>query len=261
MRTWGTFEHVPRFHNNYVGMRNRFALLSEAYAYATFEDRIKATNYFMEEALNFAHQNADRLKKIVADADREAIVGKTLATRAAIKPEGTVDILMGEVEDEVNPVNGACMNRRKDVLRAEKMNNGLWFAPTATEDVATEYYVPASATRAIELLRAHGVQLREVKQEIKGVETFAITANTQRQPNNGIDTGAHGLRSLTGSWAPSADSTVPAGSFAVAMNQPLARLAFYLLAPTSDDGLVAWNYLDDVLGDTSLKTYPILRKK
>jgi hypothetical protein len=261
MRTWGTFEHVPRFHNNYVGMRNRFALLSEAYAYATFEDRIKATNYFMEEALNFAHQNADRLKKIVADADREAIVGKTMATRAAIKTEGTVDILMGEVEDEVNPVNGACMNRRKDVLRTEKMNNGLWFAPTATEDVATEYYVPASATKAIELLRAHGVQLREVKQEIKGVEAFGITANTQRQPNNGIDTGAHGLRSLTGSWAPSADSTVPAGSFAVAMNQPLARLAFYLLAPTSDDGLVAWNYLDDVLGDTSLKTYPILRKK
>jgi hypothetical protein len=261
MRTGGTFEHVPRFHNNSVGMRNRFALLSEAYAYATFEDRIKATNYFMEEALNFAHQNADRLKKIVADADREAIVGKTMATRAAIKTEGTVDILMGEVEDEVNPVNGACMNRRKDVLRTEKMNNGLWFAPTATEDVATEYYVPASATKAIELLRAHGVQLREVKQEIKGVEAFGITANTQRQPNNGIDTGAHGLRSLTGSWAPSADSTVPAGSFAVAMNQPLARLAFYLLAPTSDDGLVAWNYLDDVLGDTSLKTYPILRKK
>jgi hypothetical protein len=261
MRTWGTFEHVPRFHNNYVGMRNRFALLSEAYAYATFEDRIKVTNYFMEEALNFAHQNADRLKKMVADADRESIIGKTMATSARIKPEGSVDILMGEVEDEVNPVNGACMNRRKDVLKAEKMNNGLWFAPLGTEDVATEYYVPASATKAIELLRAHGVQLREVKQEVKGVEAFSITANTQRQPNNGIDTGAHGLRTLTGSWAPAADSTVPAGSFAVAMNQPLARLAFYLLAPTSDDGLVAWNYLDDVLGDAGVKTYPILRKK
>ena len=43
------------------------------------------------------------------------------------------------------------------------------------------------------------------------------------------------------------------------MNQPLARLAFYLLAPTSDDGLVTWNYLDDVLQD--VKTYPILRKR
>jgi hypothetical protein len=261
MRSWNTFEHVPRFHNNYVGMRNRFALLSEAYAYATFEDRIKVTNYFMEEALNFANQNADRLKKLIADADREALVGKTMATAARIKQEGTMPILMGEVEDEVNPVNGACMARRKDVLKAETVNNGLWFAPTTTEDVATEYYVPASATKAIELLRSHGIQLREVKQELKGVEAFTIAGNTQRPANNGIDTGAHGLRTLTGSWAPAADATVPAGSFAVAMNQPLARLAFYLLAPTSDDGLVAWNYLDDVLGDQAVKVYPILRKK
>ena len=44
------------------------------------------------------------------------------------------------------------------------------------------------------------------------------------------------------------------------MNQPLARLAFYLLAPTSDDGITAWNYLDDSLG-ADAKTYPILRKK
>ena len=78
-RSWGTFEHVPRFHNNYVGLRNRFALLSEAYSYATFEDRIKVTNYFMEEALNFAHQNVDTLKKAIAGrrpgADRRQDAG------------------------------------------------------------------------------------------------------------------------------------------------------------------------------------------
>ena len=44
------------------------------------------------------------------------------------------------------------------------------------------------------------------------------------------------------------------------MNQPLARLAFYLIAPTSDDGLVAWNVLDDKLG-ADVKVYPIYRKK
>ena len=43
------------------------------------------------------------------------------------------------------------------------------------------------------------------------------------------------------------------------MNQPLARLAFYLLAPTSDDGALAWNFLDDLVKDA--KTYPIARKK
>ena len=28
------------------------------------------------------------------------------------------------------------------------------------------------------------------------------------------------------------------------MNQPLARLAFYLLEPRSDDGLFEWNFFD-----------------
>jgi hypothetical protein len=258
-RSWGTFEHVPRFHNNYVGLRNRFALLSEAYSYATFEDRIKATNYFMEETLNWANQNIDKIKKAVADADRESIIGKSLATRSAIKSGGMIEILMGSVEQELNPVSGRQMNRRRDVVKPEQMTDRLWFEGTKFEDVPTEYYVPATAKAALELLRHHGVQMREVKAPIKGVEVFTITANTQRPPNNGIDTGAHGLRTLDGTWAAS-DATVPAGSWAVAMNQPLARLAFYLLAPTSDDGLTNWNYLDEMLGD-GVKTYPIMRKK
>jgi len=259
-RAWSTFEHVPRFHNNYVGMRNRFALLSEAYAYATFEDRIKVTNYFMEEALQFAHEHVDQIKKLAADADKESIVGKTLATRAQFKTGGLIDILMGEVEDETNPVNGAVMNRRKNVVIPEKMTDRLWFEPSATEVAGTEYYVPANATKALELLRAHGIQMRPVTQPVSGVEQFAITGNTQRPANpSSIDTGSHGLRTLQGDWQAATDGTVPAGAFAVPMNQPLARLAFYLLAPTSDDGLTAWNYLDDLLQDA--KVYPILRKK
>src|SRR4029078_5452803 len=99
-RAWATFEHVPRYHNNYVGMRNRFGLLSEAYAYATFEDRITATNYFVEAALNFANQNAAKLKKAIADADKAKVVGSALATTSRMKRGGTVDILMGKVEPE-----------------------------------------------------------------------------------------------------------------------------------------------------------------
>jgi hypothetical protein len=260
MRTWATFEHVPRYHNNYVGMRNRFALLSEAYAYATFEDRIKATNYFLEESLTFASQNAAKLKKAVEDADKEVITGTTLGTRAQIKTEGTVTILMGEVEDEKNPVSGGCMNRRKDVVKLEIMKNGMWFEPTKTEVAPAEYYIPATATKALDLLRAHGVQMKQLTAPVKGVEQFTITSNTQRQANGSIDTGSHGLRTLDGSWAAASDATVPAGAWAVSLKQPLARLAFYLIEPTSDDGLTTWNFLDEMLG-ADVKTYPILRKR
>jgi hypothetical protein len=259
-RSWGTFEHVPRFHNNYVGLRNRFALLSEAYSYATFEDRIKVTSYFIDESLNYLQQNVEKIRKATADADRESIIGKPLGTRSAIKSGGMIEILMGSAEQEPNPVSGRMMNRRRDVVKPEQMVDRLWFEPTKTEDVPTEYYVPESATASLELLRAHGIQLRRLTAPIRGVEQFGITSNTQRPANNGIDTGAHALRTLDGTWAAAPDVTMPAGSWVVPMNQPLARLAFYLIAPTSDDGLVTWNVLDDKLG-ADVKVYPIYRKK
>lgn len=261
MRAWNTFEHVPRYHNNYVGLRNRFGLLSEAYAYATFQDRIKATNYFVEEALNFANANVDRIKKAVEAADKESIVGKQEGTRAQFKRGGVITVLTGELEDEKNPVNGATMARRKDVVHEEQMIDMLWFEPSKTEDVPREYYVPASATKAVSVLAMHGIQMHQIGAPAGGLEQFTITSNTQRPATNSIDTGSHGLRSIDGTWAPAQGVTAPAGSWVVPMNQPLARLAFYLLAPTSDDGLTAWNYFDEVLSNTEAKTYPVLRKK
>jgi len=251
---WRTFEHVPRFHNSYVGMRNRFALLSEAYAYATFEDRIKATNYFLEEALNFAHQNAARLKTAVADADGERIAGALLSTSAKLKRGGMVEILMGEVEDEKNPVNGAVMNRRKDVVKPEQMVDMMWFEPATTETAPTAYFMPANATKAIELLKAHGIKMTETKSLPAGAEAFTIDANTAGQNFEG-----HAMRKIEGKWGAKPEPAAQGTWWQIRMDQPLARLAFYLLEPASDDGLVTWNYLDDQLKDA--RVYPILRVK
>jgi hypothetical protein len=262
VRAWGTFEHVPRFHNNYVGMRNRFALLSEAYSYATFEDRIKATNYFIEEALNFAHTNADRLKQLVAAADAEALVGRPQATRAAIRTGGLIEILMGEVEQEINPNTKRSMNRRMNVSKPEMMFDRLWFTPTWHEEVPAAFYVPAKAEKALELLRAHGIRMQQAAAAASGLEQFVITSNTTRPGGRGggpsIDTGTHELRTINGYWQP-ASGPLPAGSWEIPMDQPLARLAFILLAPTSDDGLLNWNFLDDML--TQGANYPVLRRR
>jgi hypothetical protein len=253
-REWRTFEHVPRFHNNYVGLRNRFALLSEAYAYATFEDRITATNYFLEASLDFASRNAARLKKAIADADKEPIAGTTLSTSATMKRDGMVDVLMGEVEPETNPLNDAVMCRRKDVVHPEKMVDMMWFEPAATETVPSAYYVPAEATKAIELLKAHGIRMTPLAQPTSGLQRFTISANTPAQTFEG-----HAMRKVGGSWSADAPATAPKGTMEISLSQPLARLAFYLLEPASDDGLVVWNALDDQLKDAT--TYPILRRK
>jgi hypothetical protein len=252
-REWRTFEDVPRFHNNYVGLRNRFALLSEAYAYATFEDRIKATNDFLDASLDFASANAARLKKAVEDADTEKIAGATLSTSAKMKRGGLVDVLMGEVEPAINPLNQAVMCRRKDVVHPEKMVDMMWFEPATTETVPLAYYVPADARKAIELLTRQGIRMRDA-QPPSGVEAFTIANNTAGQNFEG-----HAMRRVEGSWGAKPDVKAGAKYVEVTTAQPLGRLAFYLLEPASDDGLVVWNYLDDQLKDTT--TYPILRRR
>ena len=106
-RGWYTFDHRPRFSNNYVGLRGRFALLSEAYAYATFEERILASLYFTQEAVAYAAQNAAEIRQITAAADSTPVAGTPLALRATFarsdKPE---EILLGEVARERHPYTG-----------------------------------------------------------------------------------------------------------------------------------------------------------
>src|ERR1051326_4002276 len=130
---------------------------------------------------------------------------------------------MGEVDQEKHPKSGATIYRRKDVSRPQTMTDAMWFAPSMTEDVAAEYYVPAASTKALELLRAHGIRMRQLTAPVRGVEQFAITANTARPANASPDFGGHAVRSIEGSWQPASGVDAPAGSWAIAMNQPLAR--------------------------------------
>ena len=117
------------------------------------------------------------------------------------------------------------------------------------------------ATRAInsviDRLEAHGIRYykTEKDQPFKG-ERFVIDTNVLADREY---QGTHKMRTLTGKWE-TVEQTVPAGSLVVPMDQPLARLAFMLFDPRSDDGLMAWNILDPVLGATPAPPYyPVLR--
>ena len=162
-RGWYTFDHRPRFNNNYIGLRNRIAILSEAYSYATFEERVLATLYFVEEILDYVHMHAEEVRRIVADADAAPVVGESLALRAA--PERSpapVDILMGAVVEEVHPLTGRPLLLRADTQYVEPMYEYGTFAPTLTERVPEAYLIPADLQDVLIRLAAHGVALEPV---------------------------------------------------------------------------------------------------
>jgi hypothetical protein len=256
-RAWRSFDDRPRFNNSYVGLRNRFAILSEAYAYATFQDRITATNRFVDEVLAYALTHASQIRKLTAAADRRPVVGSKVALRAEMEQSAdAVEILVGDVTEEKNPVSGAMMYRRSDVVHPEKMPEYGTFKATETERVPIAYYVPATLAKAIDNLKAHGIVMTPLKTaQTVQVEEFRIQGNEQSP--RAFE--GHNERTLTGTWT-AAEREVPAGTFRVEMKQPLARLAFYLLEPRSDDGLVDWNILDEALGE-DVTVYPIVRTR
>lgn len=250
---WYTFDHRPRFNNNYIGLRNRIAILSEAYAYDTFEGRVMSTLYFVEEILHFARENAARIQDVVEQAELEGVIGQSLATRAEFErsPE-EVTILMGEVAEERHPYTGETILRRLDVVNPMSMYEYGTFAPTETETAPEAYYILPEAEAAIERARAHGLAVLPMAPTVDmELQRFRIdSTQVAERPFQGRNE-----RTLFGEWETVVVS-LPEGTVVVPVNQSLGRLAFTLFEPRSDDGLANWAILDASIGEGR---YPILR--
>src|SRR5438067_1104206 len=85
---WYTFDHRPRFGNNYAGLRNRFAILSEAYSYIDFRARVEVTHQFLHEILRAVARHGKTMMNIAKRADERTRRGKIskLGVRFEIKP-------------------------------------------------------------------------------------------------------------------------------------------------------------------------------
>lgn len=241
-RGWYTFDHRPRFNNNYVGLRNRIAILSEAYSYATFADRILATSRFVDEILAYAHANAARLRAVVAEAQAAPVTGRRLALRADFaRAAEPADILMGEVVEERNPYSGAVMLRRTDARRVERMPEFGTFEATETEIAPAAYVILEPPPAVLANLSAHGIRATRV------TEPRTVRAQAFRVDSTSVaarEFQGHRERTVFGGWEAPASVQLPAGALIIDMEQPLARLIFTLLEPRSDDGLVNWNFFD-----------------
>ena len=115
------------------------------------------------------------------------------------------------------------------------------------------YVYPSSLTRLSELLDAHGVAYHILPGDVAAtVERFRIDSTTvaTREFQGVAERTLHGVLERE-------DDVVPAGYIRVPVGQPLGRLVSYLLEARSDDGIVNWAIIDDVVADAS--HYPVWR--
>ncbi len=246
---WTTYPAEPRYGAASRGLRNRVSILSEAYSYAPFEDRVLGTLAFCRAILDEAAARADEIRDLVKDADKRTIdAGRepsdedkiALRVEARSFPDKATVLGFNEYDDEGNKSDWTGDEAPRD-YEVELVND---FVPTHSVRRAFAYVYPAAMTGVTENLQRHGIEVLELREHAE------IDADVYR-----IDAFEHaeepfeGHEMVTGVVAAAVPRTtrVEPGMLVVRTDQKLGALASYLLEPEATDGLVAWNFFDDHL--------------
>lgn len=264
---WYSYDHRPRFGTNYYGLRGGVAILSEAFSHDPFERRVEATYDFVSEILSLIAARASDV--LEATRSYDSVVGERLAVRSRLTTSpDTAEVLVEMLEadpDSTPDERGVHRGiRRTGRFRPQAMPVYDRFEAVVERVAPRAYVYPAELEEITGLLREHGVEVDRLEESwTTGVEAFAIdSVVTSPRPFQ-----AHLETRLEGEWS-AGEREVPAGWYIVELDQPLGRVAFQLLEPESDDGVVTWccpsggeSWARDFLPGslTAGAEYPILR--
>ena len=263
-RVFATFGEEGRYVTNYVGLRNRIAILSEAASFLPFKTRVHATLRFVEEVLNEAAKNAGSIKKLLSVADRRVVswgekseTAPELGVRFDFDKRGIESIPL----EKSRPENE--IDHQKAPVDMEQTTLPIYdrFKVTKSARFPSAYLISPTATALIELLKRHGIQMQTYREESRARrealdETFQKfhieSVHRAKSPFQG-----HRLVRLEGTFT-ACKPDILENTIVVKTSQPLGILVFHLLEPESLDGVAAW----DLMG-TELKPgddYTILKR-
>lgn len=238
---WQTFACDPRFVTNYVGVRNRFAVLSEAASFQPFKTRIDVTLAFVKDTVNESRRRREILLKLTSAADErmKRLAGTSVAVRFELAKRREEPVIL-EDADPANPIPP-----NKAPIKFKTVPAEVWteFKGTRMAMMPRAYLVPSSQIRLVRLLSRHGIRLEPVvsASTAKGsrfVVSECVVAASAFQGRK--------LIRLEGKFEPS-QVDLKAGDWVVRTDQPLGNLAFHILEPESLDGTAAWGFLGDAL--------------
>ncbi|MCH6550702.1 MAG: M14 family metallopeptidase [Planctomycetes bacterium] len=244
--SWQTYSALPRFGGPYRGLRGQMSILCEAYAYASYKDRVLATREFVREILMFAAEHHDRIVAVAEQARRE-----TTEAGLAPQPDDVVGIRHRRAAfDEPVTILGFDTGGEKPPRDYRVVHQGRFEAVRSVRR-PWAYVLGPGHDGVVDKLRQHGIEVEPCAGEGR-VEIYTVT-RIERSPRSFQ---GHTLLRLE------AESRLdqrmfPVGSVLVRTAQPLGTLAVYLLEPESQDGLAAWNFFDDHLVEGG--PYPVMR--
>lgn len=240
---WATYEGKPRFGGHYHGLRGTIALLSEAYSYAPFKDRVLCTKAFVEQTMKFAAAHGDEIKNLhtetrvgVIEAGKSPQPDDVICLRDRIAAENEPITILGyEMEtSEQGRSRATDVDHDYTLVHLGHYESSLGVArPFA-------YILPAidGMDAIIAKLKQHGIEV----EPFEGDATAEVYTITKVQRAEREFQGHHIV--LADAKSTIARRTFPTGSHIAYTAQPLGTLLVYLLEPEASDGLVAWNFFD-----------------
>jgi len=252
---WETYDAHPRLLTNYPALRNRLAVLSESYVYRSWPDRISDTRRFVLACLEWMAGHRGEVRAQIQSAQTRWSDGWAKGP-VALPLSAKLKQVERAAFDWVDPIRD-----EKGRLVGEKSRTHLElpsFVGFEGQDFVTVpagYLVdPAYAPTVLPLLQAHGLKVLKGGARPRSLAVLHFH-ETSRKLSASAYQGVFTLE-LQGAW-----KTEPAPkklqlawapedldrALYIPLDQPLGRLAFYLLDPRSTDSLAYWGVFHSAL--------------
>jgi hypothetical protein len=262
---FSTYEPYARYGTNYYGLRGRLSVLSEAFSHDPFPRRVASTYDFVSELLSYVAENRKAVLALGAKADAQmAAWGRDPSTAPRLAVQSDMDTTRFEdirvemirpLTDSTKREAGLGARERTGIVKLVRMPVMVSFRPTVTNSLPYAYAFDEKTAAALRpVLALHGIKVERLSAPAT-VTGSAFTIDTVS--DRGQSESARRMRSAPGHWTDAATTKLAAGSYVVRSGQPYGLLAFYLLEPENDDGLLSWGFFEGLL--SAGNPYPVIR--
>ena len=244
---WRPSGPQPRYLTNYIGLRNRMAILNENYSYADYKTRVMGCYYFLHSVLEYCYAQKNEITQLIKQADQKTIQRglnpsekDTIAVEYDVQPLKEKVTVLGYEMEVIQKEGSRPQIRRTDKTKAYTIPYFTDFVPKRSVPFPYAYLIPTADPEITHKLLQHGILVEKLTKPAKlEVESFRITEITGAQR---LYQG-HRMNSVKGEYTLE-EKEFPEGTLFIRTAQPLGNVAAYLLEAESDDGLLVWNFFD-----------------
>jgi hypothetical protein len=261
---FSTYEPFARYGTNWYGLRNRISILSEAFSHDPFARRVASTYDFVSEILSYIAEHKTEVMALGKQGDAKVIAWAKDGSSPKLSLRSRMDTTRIEnvrvevikpLTDSTKREPGMGMRQRTGIMKNVRMPVMVSFTPTLTSTLPFAYAFDERTAKAIgPQLALHGLTVEQLTAAAPvTAQAFRVDTVVER---GRVETPRQ-TKDVSGAWSAAASRSLPAGTYIVRAGQPFGLLAFYLLEPESEDGLMHWSFYDGIVAAHT--DFPVLR--